>query len=416
MAIFLGIDLGTSGCRVVAIDQRGRALAELTADWSTENQTPDLWWTTACKLIHSVAACLPADQIRALAVDGTSSTLLLCDKQGRPLGPVLMYHDSRARKQAETIAAIMPRDYPVHSPSSSLAKLLYLQQQPQAQQACYALHQADWINAKLCGRFGYSDENNCLKLGYDVRQRCWPDCLDMLGVRRTLLPEVVPPGTILGLIQKSLAQQLGLPPATRIVAGTTDGVAAFLASGASQPGEAVSSLGSTLVIKVLSDRYLSDWHHGIYSHRLDKLWLVGGASNCGGAVLLQYFTRQALAAMTPRLQAQQPTGLDYYPLPATGERFPVNDPDKQAVLTPRPADEVRFFQAILEGIAAVEAEGYRQLTKHGAPWPTIIRTVGGGAVNRPWMMIRQRLLQVPVTIARHQQAAFGAALLAQKCR
>ncbi len=341
---------------------------------------------------------------------------MLCDNQGKPLEPVLMYHDNRARKQAAAIAAIVPQDYPVHSPSSSLAKLLYLQQQPRAQQARYALHQADWISGKLCGHFGYSDENNCLKLGYDVRRRRWPDFLETLGIRQALLPRVVSPGTTIGRVEKTLARQLGLPPETCIVAGTTDGVAAFLASGASQPGEAVTSLGSTLVIKALSDCYVNDWRCGIYSHRLDDLWLVGGASNCGGAVLLQYFSPQQLVAMTPRLQPQQPTGLDYYPLPAPGERFPVNDPDKQPVLIPRPADEVRFFQAILEGIAAVEAEAYRRLASQGVPWPTSVRTLGGGATNRPWMMIRQQLLQVPISVAHHRQAAFGAALLAQKCR
>ena len=76
-----------------------------------------------------------------------------------------------------------------------------------------------------------------------------------------------------------------------------------------------------------------------------------------------------------------PTGLDYYPLPGTGERFPVNDPALTLRLAPRPADRVVFLQGLLEGIARIEARGYELLAELGAPQLTALGTTGGGAQN-----------------------------------
>jgi sugar (pentulose or hexulose) kinase len=82
-------------------------------------------------------------------------------------------------------------------------------------------------------------------------------------------------------------------------------------------------------------------------------------------------------------------------------------------LSPRPADDVVFFQGILEGIARVEADGYRLLSQLGAPLPSNIFSVGGGARNQAWSRIREEMLNIPVNNAVHDQAAYGAALLAR---
>ena len=420
MDIFLGIDLGSSGCRVIAIDGQARQIAEFSAPWpaylddpSRTEQDPWMWWETLSVLLHKLTSTVPPGNIRALAVGGTSATLLLCDARGEPLGQALMYNDARAREEAVKLSAVAPREFPVHSPSSALAKLLYLQKQPEIAQARHILHQADWVAGKLCGQYGISDENNCLKMGYDINQRCWPDWFSALDLDEGLLPRVVAPGTVIGTVDRIVGQQLGLLPDTAVVAGTTDGVAAFLASCAKESGEAVTSLGSTLVIKLLSDRYINSWEHGVYSHRLGDKWLVGGASNCGGAVVLKYFSKQQLKSLTPQLNPHQPTGLNYYPLPSPGERFPFNDPDKQPQLSPRPDDDVQFLQGILEGIADVEARSYQLLTEMGAPYPTVVYTLGGGSCNQYWAEMREQRLEVPVKNAAHQQAAYGVALLAR---
>jgi hypothetical protein len=227
-----------------------------------------------------------------------------------------------------------------------------------------------------------------------------------------LLPKVHAPGTILGNVAADFAKLFGLEPDTEVVCGTTDGVAAFLAAGAIQPGNAVTSLGSTLVLKLLSEQPVYSALHGVYSHRLGKYWLAGGASNSGGAVLLQYFKIEQMREMTPLLDPDSPTGLDYYPLPDVGERFPINDPHLGPRLEPLPPDSVTFFQGMLEGIAQIEADGYRLLAQLGATPLTEVRTTGGGAQNPAWTRMRERVLGVKMKPAHAGAAAYGAALLA----
>lgn len=119
----------------------------------------------------------------------------------------------------------------------------------------------------------------------------------------------------------------GLSKECVVCTGTTDSIAAFLAAGTTEPGRAVTSLGSTLAIKLVSKVRVDDARFGVYSHRLDDTWLVGGASNIGGAVLRQLFTDDQLVALSRDIDPAVASPLDYYPLTKNGERFPVNDPN-----------------------------------------------------------------------------------------
>jgi len=415
--LFLGIDLGTGGVRACAIDAQanivGTASVALPAprqDGEAIDQDPELWWTAVVDVFAKLGASLDLTAITRISIDGTSGTLLLTDGDGTPCSPGLMYNDARAVAESTRIGGIAPSESGAHGRSSALAKLLHLL--GRGVKAKHALHQADWIIGRLLGRFDGSDENNALKLGYDPVSRSWPTWLDRLDVPRGLLPQVRVPGAEIGTIDPAMARQLGLATATRIHAGTTDGVAAFIATRASVAGDAVTSLGTTLVVKLLADRPVFAAEQGIYSHRLGDRWLAGGASNTGGAALLAHFSAAELEAMTPKLKPAQPTGLDYYPLPKPGERFPIADPNLAPRVTPRPADDVTFFQGLLEGVAAVEAMAYRRLGELGAPALRRVISIGGGAKNAAWSEIRHRLLGVPVTVAEQTEASYGAALLA----
>jgi sugar (pentulose or hexulose) kinase len=127
---------------------------------------------------------------------------------------------------------------------------------------------------------------------------------------------------------------------------------------------------------------------------------------------LQYFKVEQLREMTPQLDPEHLTGLEYYPLPGMGERFPVNDPNMQPILEPLPGDSVTFYQGMLEGIAGIEAHGYQLLHKLGAPKVRELCTTGGGAQNPAWTRIRERIVGVPLKPARSELSAYGAALLA----
>jgi sugar (pentulose or hexulose) kinase len=417
--LFVGIDLGTSGCRALAIDRELRPIAAGAVSLGTaprrdacSEQDAETWWDAVDEVMARLTEQIDPAAIEAIAVDGTSGSIVLCDGQGTPVMPALLYNDTRARNEAVRIAAAAPPASGAHGASSGLAKLLYLQSQPASRTARHVLNQAEWIAARFTARYGIGDENNCLKLGYDVVERRWPEWLDALEVNRSRLPQVVTPGTALGTVSADVGRRFGLGPHCRIVAGTTDSIAGYLATGANQLGAAVTSLGSTLVIKILSRQAVFAPDYGIYSHRLGSWWLTGGASNSGGAVLRHYFQQSELDALTPQLNPDQPTGLDYYPLLVPGERFPINDPQLPPRLTPRPQQPLQFLQGMLEGMARIEAAGYRRLAAKGAPVPSSVRTVGGGATNTAWTRIRARELKVPMITPQHTEAAYGAALLA----
>jgi D-ribulokinase len=417
--LFLGIDVGTGGVRACAIDARGDILGTAAAPLPAPHQhgdaidqEPEVWWQATIAAIGKLGEAVDVGSVARIAVDGTSGTLLLADAEGRPRSLGLMYNDARAAAEAARIARIAPAESGAHGRSSALAKLLHLLAQGAATDVRHAVHQADWIAGRLAAHHGISDENNALKLGYDPVTRAWPAWLDELGVDGTLLPKVLVPGTTFAAIDPAFARSLGLPVSARIAAGTTDGVASFIATRADQPGDAVTSLGTTLVLKQLTTRPIFAADQGVYSHRLGERWLAGGASNSGGASLLAHFTTEEMDRLMPQLTPEQPTGLDYYPLPKPGERFPIADPNLAARITPRPSEPHRFFQGLLEGIAAVEALAYQRLARLGAPPLRRVISIGGGAKNAPWTEIRRRTLGVPVSVAEQTEASYGAALLA----
>lgn len=412
----LGIDLGTSGVRVAAVDAKGAQLGLGQAPLphtriagARREQNPENWWQALGVALRQLDRQVPVREALALSIDGTSGTILPVDAANRPLAWARMYDDAETGDEPATIARLAPRESAAHGSSSPVARARGWVGLPGLHQI---IHQADWILRRLSGR-QETDENNALKSGYDPVARRWPDWLENYGLPHRLLPAVVPVGTPLGTLGDAPgAKELGLSPTTIAVAGTTDGCATFLASGAAEVGEAATALGSTLVLKLLSDRPVFAPEYGIYSHRLGDHWLAGGASNCGGRTLLAHYTLAELDALTPRLRPEHLTGLDYYPLPQTGERFPVADPCLSPRLSPRPADEAVFLQGILEGLCRVEKLGYDRLGELGAPLARTVRHAGGGTRNAAWMALRERILQAPSRPAWSEEAAMGTARLA----
>lgn len=412
----LGIDIGTSGLRAVLLARDGEILAMRQTEMVLPQQSFGRLWQDAhvwAAALDEVLLGLKSEfrhhQVLALAIDGTSGTIVPIDMEGTPAGLASMYNDVADQKYLDPVMKVAPEETAARGGSSPLARALEMQA---TINPVRIVHQADWLSGRLSGRFDVSDENNALKTGYDPIERRWPAWITKTGLALDLLPQVVAAGTRTGTILPKVADHYGLPRNVAIVAGTTDGCAAFLASGASDPGDGVTSLGTTLTLKLLSDKPVFAPDYGIYSHRIGDQWLAGGASNTGGAALAAYVSREDIARLTPLLEPDHPTGLDYYPLPKPGERFPINDPIMESCVAPRPDDERVFFQALLEGIADVEALAYRRLATLGATPLKTLRTVGGGAANEGWTRIRERLLKFKNETPRSEHAAVGTARLA----
>ena len=374
-----------------------------------EKQVPADWRSALYALLGGIPRSI-AGQLNGLAIDATSGTVLLCDSHLMPVSVALLYNDARAHRQSEQLKDIAPPGHVVCSANSGLAKFLWLTQQEGAEAATYFLHQADWLTALLSGQGGVSDYHNALKTGYDVESLRWPEWIRALP-HFHLLPRVSVPGESVCRMQPDIAARFGINMECVVHAGTTDSTAAFIASGVTEAGVGVTSLGTTLVLKLLSERRIEAPEYGVYSHRYGGLWLVGGASNAGAGVLRQYFDDAQLAVLSALIDPQRDTPLDYYPLPKIGERFPVNDPTLVPKLLPRPDNDADFLHGLLLGLSRIEATGYAKFSELGAKPVSRVVTNGGGSKNAQWGAIRGRLLGVPVSKAAHSEAAYGSALL-----
>ncbi|MBO6673791.1 MAG: FGGY-family carbohydrate kinase [Rhizobiales bacterium] len=413
----LGIDIGTSGVRTAVVNGNGSVIGTAKASHaSTSNEDALAWWDAVSRALDTQIQQLQTlgidpQHISRAAVDGTSGSIVLVDDQLTPVTPALLYNSSGFTPEAERINHFAEPTSITRGSSSALARMLHLQAHDKAGKAKHLMHQADFITAKLAGTSLGSDDNNALKLGWDPETCRWPSWFEALGVRTEILPDVHRTGTPIATLGGDIAKRFALSPTLQLHAGTTDSIAAFLASGGRHVGDAVTSLGTTLAIKLLSDKRIDDPVSGVYSHKVGNSWLAGGASNTGGGVLAAFFTSDELTALSAQIDPKTPSDLDYYPLLKPGERFPINDPDLAPRLAPRPQSDADFLKGMLESIARIEAQGYARLTELGAPAPKRVLTAGGGAKNPVWTAIRERHLGVPIVQADESEASVGVARL-----
>ncbi len=412
--LFLGIDFGTSGARGIVINDNEEIITQVNHLFFPQatDGLAQQWENTLYFLLKKISIEVRKN-IEVISINGTSSTVLLCNGQGETIAEPILYNDSRDISFLDKFKNIIPQNHLVKSSTSSLVKLLWWDQTNKIQSDSYFLHQADWLGFLLHGKLGISDYHNALKLGYNVENLCYPDWLKALPIQ-SVLPEILSPGTPIDTVRNDIIKKFKLPKHCLVCTGTTDSIAAFLASGVKKPGEGVTSLGSTLVLKLLSNTRVEDTSSGIYSHRLGDLWLTGGASNTGGRVLKHFFTNEELKGLSEKININYRSNLDYYPLLKPGERFPINDPTFAPKLDPIPDNKVEFLQGLLESMAKIEALGYTKLQALGATPVTQVYTAGGGAKNENWTKIRQHYLQVPVKVSSQTEAAYGTALLAKQ--
>ena len=413
--------MGTSGFRADLVRGKQRIFSAQQARMSeharrlgckqTEQSSQD-WLSMLDGLFAQLTDFLP--QVNALIADGTSSTLVGVDAYQRVIEPAIMYNDSRALKQAASYQALLDPDSPAQGAQSSLAKALWLTENTSATQIW---HQLDWLYAHLLAepnqltktkQSTYSDINTQLKMGVDLQQLSWPDAIQTLA--KWPLAQPVLPGQLLGSTSLTAQKRWDLPANCQIYAGTTDSIASFLATPASQPGDLVISLGSTLAFKLISKQPHASAQHGIYSHRLGDTWLVGGASNAGGAVYQQRFLPEQLSQLSQQLAGISNPQLARYPLTQVGERFPIADARFPASRFDDLTDEMAFI-SITEGLVALEQAAYDQFHKMGLPIKRIF-SIGGGLRNQAWQLRRMAqfgdtLAPLPDPDAPTNTAAFG---------
>ncbi|GAB2733556.1 FGGY-family carbohydrate kinase [Salinifilum aidingensis] len=424
--LFAGVDVATANVRVQIHDPHGRVRAAATRalpepvrdECGASEQDATAWWPAVRACLRECCTALGerSAAISALSVSATSGTVVLVDETGAPLGPAVMYDDRRGVREAG-IAADVGRERWRHSgivPSagSGLAHLAWLVRRSR-EPAARVCHTPDVIARELVGTAVPTDTSHALKSGYDAVRGEWAsEVFDALGVPEHLLPEVVLPTTPLGTVSAHAAEQTGLPVGCVVRAGMTDGCAGQLACGAVGTGEFVTVLGTTLVLKGVSEQPVSDPSGAVYSHlHPEGLWLPGGAANIGGSALSD-LDPDGLAERDEAAQRRGPAGVVSYPLRGEGERFPFRADEAAAFTLGEPADAVEDYRARLEGVAFAERLALSRLEQLGAPAVGPVRTAGGGSASRVWCRIRASVLNRPVMRMLRARTALGAAVLA----
>ncbi len=427
MEVVIGLDVGTGGARAFAVRPDGVVVARASQAFKRPPVTPrpgwaeqdaHTWWEAACDCLQTLSTALDEVQVVALAVDSTSGTFVPLDAAGEPLMPALMYNDNRAaglegevNAAAGAFTARMGYTFP---PAFALCKLAWLaRNRPEiVEQTAGFAHAADYLVGRLTGDFGVTDTSNALKTGLDLETGEWPAFIETLGVPLAKLPRVARPGAGIGAVSPRAALETGLLMGTPVIAGATDGTAAFLASGACQPGDWNITIGTTIVLRGVSPELIVDPLGRFYSHRHpDGAWLPGGASNVGGEALQTTFGDQ-IGALDTLAEARLPTSIVTYPLARTGERMPFVASDATGFMDGEPADETERFAAMAEGIALVAAWSVMEAGELGAPTGGDLYLTGGAAHGRALGRVLASVFGRPLHVPAEPDAAFGSAVLA----
>jgi len=434
--LYMGIDVGTQGVRCLVVDEAGRPVASKSVPFSRLNiaqregwqeQSPADWQGAMEEAVRACTARLRADghgpdAVVAISVDGTSGTIVPLDAAHRPLTNGIMYNDPRAREQAAKVRAAMGAyerklGY-AFGASFSLPRILWiLENRPEVyEQTAVFAHQADYITGLLCGEFAVSDYSNALKTGYDLLDGGWPKEIEgRLGIDRARLPRILRPGEPIARVSKGAADRLGLSTDTLVVGGSTDGYASALAAGAVRAGRWVSIIGTTFVLKGVTERLFIDSEGISYSHRLPSgEWLLGGAGNIGGRTLNACAGARSFESMDAAAQALIPTGVRCYPLPGRGERFPFARADCEPFYIGDITGD-RLYAATMEGVGLAERLAYDRMAQLGCPVGDEICSTGGACRSELWLRIRASILNRQIKVPRVAEAAMGSALLAATC-
>jgi sugar (pentulose or hexulose) kinase len=390
---WLGIDCATQSVRGALIDENRQIHLRISEDLapvlrgddSRLTQDPHSWTSAIEKIVNEscVFASKVGGSIVAMTISATSGTFVITDLHGKPVAPAAMYNDGRAGSPLARAAAIIK----------------------EVGQGSYLFaHTPEFVIAHLSGKplqeIG-TDWSHALKTGVDLHNKSWSSSAiataSELNVR---LPEIVAPGTQLG------RTALGDIP---IYAGMTDGCTAQMSVGSSAVGSAVTTLGTTMVIKIVSPQEVSG--PGFYSHLLPQSrWLTGGASNLGG-ISLKSFTGD-VAEWDQKALIYGPSSTVSYPLVGIGERFPIANNHIERIFTSAPINDVDEYRATLEGIAFAERLSYETLASAGALLNNQLFTVGGGSRSKIWNSIRATVLNRTISIVKESGSDIGAAMIA----
>ncbi len=443
--LLLGIDVGTSGCKITAIDRKGTVVDEGFGEYHTfrphpgwSEQDPDEWYDVACRLLQAMferGKCRP-ERIAAVSLDGSTHNAVLADADFRPLRRAIMWTDQRsvaqaARLEAEAGQVIFKTAYQKPSATWTLPQVLWLHEhEPEVvARTVHVLFTKDYVRHCLTGTWETDHIEAQGSLFYDMARRDWSaELCGLAGLSVDSLPPLVRPTEVVGAVTRKAADATGLREGTPVVAGCSDSAVEGYAAGAIEPGQMILKLATAGNVNVMTAEAHPNPRTLTYSHVIPGMWYTVVATNtaasaerwfrdlfCGEEV-----ARAAQESISPyALMHEQAStvapgseGLFFHPY-LLGERAPYWDANLRGsfVGATMRHTKAHFVRALLEGVAFSLRDCFRTILDLGLSVDEI-RLIGGGARSAFWSQIVSDVFARPVVRPAGCDASFGAALLA----
>lgn len=433
--MYIGIDLGTSGVKVILLDESGALRAThsepLTVSrphplWS--EQDPESWWQATDKAMQALGTQHSLREVKALGIAGQMHGATLLDKHQRVLRPAILWNDGRCAEECQLLEASVADSRSITGnlmmPGFTAPKLLWVQRhEPDVfEQVDKVLLPKDYLRLRMTGEFAGDMSDAAGTMWLDVGKRDWSDkMLAACGLTRQNMPALFEGSEVTGQLTAEIASRWNMP-AVPVVAGGGDNAAGAVGVGIADAGQAMLSLGTSGVYFAVSDGFLSNPESAVHSfcHALPKRWhlmsVMLSAASC-----LDWAAKLTGLGSVPALieaakQANSDAGTVWFLPYLSGERTPHNNPNAKGVFfgMTHQHGPAELAQAVLEGVGYALADGMDVVHNCGLQ-PKSITLIGGGARSGYW---RQMLADISGQTLDYRTGgdvgpALGAARLAQ---
>ena len=446
----LGIDVGTSGCKVLAVGESGGILASDVEEypcyapregWS--EQDPEDWWKGVSAGLRKVAAALGGREVAAVGLTGQMHGMVALDRSLRVVRRAILWNDQRTDRQCGEITELAggPEDLLAVTNNRMLTgytggKVLWMKEnEPENYvRTEFVINPKDYIRLKLCGEI-CTDVSDASGTGlFCVQERRWAaGLIRRVGLDPSIFPKAAESTEITGYVTKQAAEQTGIPPGTPVGRGGGDAVISTAGLGLARPGRVGITLGTSGVVAMGLPSFLPNPGGklqvfcgnapGAYSAMGVTLAAAGSYQwfrNALGDYEMQRAEAEGQSAfrLLDREAASAPPcaeGLIFLPY-LYGERAPIHDPGAKGAFLNFTARHGKghFARAVLEGVAFSLRQVYDLIgcTENRNPGEIVL--AGGGAVSPLWRQIFADVFNLPVcTVSGSAEAgSFGAALVA----
>jgi xylulokinase len=436
LALLLGLDLGTSGARALAVTADGELVADATAHYELltprpgwTEQRPEDWWEATKAVLAEVAAEADGD-IAGLGLTGQMHGSIFLDASDAVIRPALLWNDQRTARECAEISERVGAERLLELAGNpaltgfQAPKILWLAHEEPRHYAAVnsVLLPKDYVRLRLTGEHATDASDAAGTLLLDVRARDWSDgILEALEIPREWLPRVCEGTEVTGAVRDAVADELGLPRGLPVAAGGGDNAAAAVGVGVVREGRVSSSVGTSGVVFAHRDAFTPDPSGRVHAfcHALPGAYhLMAVALSAGGS--LRWWRERfgggadfdALVAEAAEVEPGA-EGLLFLPH-LTGERSPHLDPRARGAFVGLTARHGRpqLTRAVMEGVVLSMRAGLDVMRALGTA-AHHVRATGGGARSPFWLQLQADIFGLPMRrTAVDEGPAYGAALLA----